>query len=437
MIELSPLLILLVLFGAILILVMAGMQIGFALMVIGVTSLIIFPHRPLFQPLAEVCWSQLNSFTLTAVPLFVFMGELITSGKIGEQLYRAAEKWLSHLPGGLANANIGACSVFAALSGSSIATAAAIGSVAIPAMESRGYNPRLIFGSVGAGGTLGILIPPSITMILYGYLGNVSIGKLFIGGVIPGMTLAAAFICYIVLWSLRSPSIAPRLAQRPSLWEMLSSLGNALPSIILILLVLGSIYLGVATPTEAAAVGAFGALMINFFQRQLSFRMLQKCLRSTVFTTAMIGLIMIGAMMVAFALHILRIPIALSEAITASGMNRYLALALVNLLLYVLGCFIDGISIILIMTPILIAMMKTRGFDLVWFGVIFTINIEVSLITPPVGMNLFVLKGIAPRADMSDIIMGTLPYVGILTLGIIALTVWPKIVTWLPNLVMP
>jgi C4-dicarboxylate transporter DctM subunit len=436
MIELSPLLILLVLFAAILILVMAGMQIGFALMVIGVTSLIIFPHRPLFQPLAEVCWSQLNSFTLTAVPLFVFMGELITSGKIGEQLYRAAEKWLSQLPGGLANANIGACSVFAALSGSSIATAAAIGSVAIPAMESRGYNPRLIFGSVGAGGTLGILIPPSITMILYGYLGNVSIGKLFIGGVIPGMMLAAAFICYIVLWSLRSPSIAPRLAQRPSLWEMLSSLGNALPSIILILLVLGSIYIGVATPTEAAAVGAFGALMINLFQRQLSFRMLQKCLKSTVYTTAMIGLIMIGAMMVAFALHFLRVPIVLSEAITASGLNRYVALALVNLLLYVLGCFIDGISIILIMTPILIAMMKTLGFDLVWFGVIFTINIEVSLLTPPVGMNLYVLKGIAPRADMSDIILGTLPYVGILTLGIIALTVWPQLVTWLPNLIM-
>jgi C4-dicarboxylate transporter DctM subunit len=436
MIELSPLLILLVLFAAILILVMAGMQIGFALMVIGVISLVIFPHRPLFQPLAEVCWSQLNSFTLTAVPLFVFMGELITSGKIGEQLYRAAEKWLSHLPGGLANANIGACSVFAALSGSSIATAAAIGSVAIPAMESRGYNPRLIFGSVGAGGTLGILIPPSITMILYGYLGNVSIGKLFIGGVIPGMMLAAAFICYIVLWSLRSPSIAPRLAQRPSLWEMLSSLGNALPSIILILLVLGSIYIGVATPTEAAAVGAFGALMINLFQRQLSFRMLQKCLKSTVYTTAMIGLIMIGAMMVAFALHFLRVPIVLSEAIEVSGLNRYVALALVNLLIYVLGCFIDGISIILIMTPILITMMTTLGFDLVWWGVIFTINIEVSLLTPPVGMNLFVLKGIAPRAAMSDIILGTLPYVGILTLGIIALTIWPQLALWLPNLIM-
>ena len=437
MIELSPFLTITILFAAILILVMAGMRIGFALITIGVPSLILLPPRPLLQPLAEVCWSQLNSFTLTALPLFIFMGELMTGGKISEQLYRAADKWLSRLPGGLANANIGACSVFAALSGSSIATAAAIGSVAIPAMESRGYNPRLIFGSVGAGGTLGILIPPSITMIIYGYLGSVSIGKLFIGGVVPGLLLAASFICYIMLWSWRSPSIAPKLAERPSWREMLYSLGDAFPSILLILVVLGSIYLGVATPTEAAAVGAFGALMINFFQRQLSFRMLQKCLKGTVCTTAMIGLIMIGAMMVAFALHILRIPISLSEGIVASGMNRYLALALVNLLLYVLGCFIDGISILIIMTPILIAMMKTLGFDLVWFGVIFTINIEVSLLTPPVGMNLFVLKGIAPHAEMSDIIMGALPYVGILTLGIIALTVWPQLATWLPNLVMP
>lgn len=435
MIELSPLLILLVLFAAILILVLAGMQIGFALMVIGVISLAIFPHKPLLQPLAEVCWSQLNSFTLTALPLFILMGELMTRGQISNQLYRAAEKWLSHLPGGLANANIGSCAVFAALSGSSIATAAAIGSVAIPAMESRGYNARLIFGSIGAGGTLGILIPPSITMIIYGYLGNVSIGKLFIGGVIPGILLATAFICYIMLWSWRSPSIAPRLV-RASWRDRLYALGNASPAIILIVLVLGSIYMGVATPTEAAAVGAFGALIINLFQRQLNWRMLQQCLKSTAYTTAMIGLIMAGAMMVAFALHFLRVPIVLSEAIVASGLNRYLALALINLLLYMLGCFIDGLSILIIMTPILIAMMTTLGFDLVWFGVIFTINIEVSLLTPPVGMNLFVLKGIAPHAEMSDIIMGALPYVGILTLGIVAFTIWPQLVTWLPNLIM-
>jgi len=436
MIELSPLLLLVVLFAAILILVMSGMEIGFALITIGVISLVLFPRNPLFQPIAEVCWSQLNSFTLTALPLFIFMGELMTRGKISEQLYRAADKWLSLLPGGLANANIGACSVFAALSGSSIATAAAIGTVAVPAMQSRGYAPRLIFGSLGAGGTLGILIPPSITMILFGFLGNVSIGKLFIGGVIPGVLLAAAFMCYIMLWSLRSPSIAPKLAERPTLRGMLSTLPGITPSAILIILVLGSIYMGVATPTEAAALGAFGALMINLFQRQLSWRMLQQTLSSTVYTTAMVGLIMIGAMMVAFALHFMRVPIVLSEAIVESGMNRYLALGLICLLIYVLGCFIDGISIIIIMTPILITIMETLGFDLVWFGVIFTINIEVSLITPPVGMNLFVLKGVAPSAQMSDIYMGTLPYVAILSLGIAALAIWPQLVTWLPAHVM-
>ena len=366
MIELSPLLLLVVLFAAILILVMSGMEIGFALITIGVISLVLFPRNPLFQPIAEVCWSQLNSFTLTALPLFIFMGELMTRGKISEQLYRAADKWLSLLPGGLANANIGACSVFAALSGSSIATAAAIGTVAVPAMQSRGYAPRLIFGSLGAGGTLGILIPPSITMILFGFLGNVSIGKLFIGGVIPGVLLAAAFMCYIMLWSLRSPSIAPKLAERPSLRGMLSTLPGITPSAILIILVLGSIYMGVATPTEAAALGAFGALMINLFQRQLSWRLLQQTLSSTVYTTAMVGLIMIGAMMVAFALHFMRVPIVLSEAIVESGMNRYLALVLICLLIYVLGCFIDGISIIIIMTPILITIW--RSLALIWSG---------------------------------------------------------------------
>ena len=437
MIELSPLATITILFVAILILVMGGMRIGFALMAIGVPSLLLLPPKPLLQPMAEVCWSQLNSFTLTALPLFIFMGELMTGGKISEQLYRFADRWLSRLPGGLANANIGACSIFAALSGSSIATAAAIGSVAIPAMQARGYDPRLIFGSVGAGGTLGILIPPSITMIVYGYLGNVSIGRLFIGGVIPGLMLAGSFIFYIMLWAWRSPSIAPKLAERPSWREMLYSLVDAGPSILLILVVLGSIYAGVATPTEAAAVGAFFATVITICQGQFKWSSFQRCLRSTVCTTAMIGLIMIGAMMVAFALHVLRVPIALSEAIVVSGMNRYVALAAICVLLFVLGCFIDGMSILIIMTPILVALMKTLNFDLVWFGVIFTINIEISLITPPVGMNLFVLKGTSPSAQMTDIIRGVMPYVAILALGIVVMTIWPQTVIWLPALVMP
>lgn len=436
MIEVNPLIMMVVIFGAILILVLGSMWIGFALMVIGVMSLIVLPFKPLFQPVAEVCWSQLNNFTLTALPLFIFMGELMTHGKISKQLYRAADKWLSHLPGGLANSNIVASSVFAALSGSSIATAAAIGSVAIPAMDSRGYHPRLTFGSLAAGGTLGILIPPSITMIIYGYLGNVSIGRLFIGGVIPGLMLAGSFIFYIMLISWRSPSIAPRPGQRPSWRERFYALGGALPALILILAVLGSIYLGVATPTEAAAVGAFGALIINIIQKQFRWRMLEQCLRTTALTTAMLGLIMIGAMMVAFALQILRIPITMSEAILAAGLNRYVALALICLLIYALGCFIDGISILIILTPILVHVMTALGFDLVWFGIIFTINIEVSLITPPVGMNLFVLKGIAPRAEMSDIVMGTLPYVGILTMALIVFTIWPNLVMWLPSLIM-
>ena len=436
MIQLSPLLILFVVFAAILVLVLAGLRIGFALIVVGVISLVVFPFKPLLQPIAETGWTVLNSFVLTAVPLFIFMGQILSRGRLSEQLYRATEQWLCRLPGGLANVNIGSCAIFAALSGSSLATCAGIGSVAIPAMDSRGYHPRLTLGSLGAGGTLGILIPPSIPMILYGYIANVSIGRLFMGGVLPGIILSLAFICFIFIWSVRVPSIAPRLDKAPSWRERLYSLRDAIPPVILIFLVLGSIYIGVATPTEAAALGAFGALVITIIQRQFSWLMLKDSLKETALTTGMIGLIMEGAMIVAWAFHMLRVPITLSETIAGSGLNRYIAFALIVLLLYALGCFIDGISILLIMTPILAPIMTTLGFDLVWFGIVFVLTIEISLITPPVGMNLFIIKGVAPHAKMEDIIMGILPYVGILTLGIIALTIWPKLALWLPNLMM-
>lgn len=436
MIELSPPALLLAVFAVVLTAVMAGMRIGFALMLVGVLSLALFPSRPLLQPMAGTGWNVLNSFVLTAVPLFVFMGHVLARGRISEELYHATEKWLSRLPGGLANVNIGSSAIFAALSGSSLATTAGIGSIAVPAMTLRGYHPRLIYGSLGAGGTLGILIPPSIPMILYGYMANVSIGSLFLAGVVPGALAALAFVLFIVLWALKSPSIVPRMEGRPSWKERLVALRHALPVLLLVVLVLGSIYAGVATPTEAAALGAFGAILITVAKGHFGWRMLVDSLRETVVTMAMIGLIMHGAMMIAWALHMLQVPSELAETIAASGLNRYAVLGLILALLYVLGCFIDGMSILLILTPILVPIMSALEFDLIWFGVIFVVAIEVSLITPPVGMNLFILKGIAPDARMEDIIMGALPYVGILTVGIAVLAVWPELVTWLPNAMM-
>jgi tripartite ATP-independent transporter DctM subunit len=435
-IEISPLLILVIVFAAVLFLVLAGLRIGFALVVVGVISLVVFPFKPLLQPIAETGWTVLNSFVLTAVPLFIFMGQILSRGHISEQLYRATEQWLSRLPGGLAHVNIASCAIFAALSGSSLATCAGIGAVAIPAMDSRGYNRRLTLGSLGAGGTLGILIPPSVPMILYGYIANVSIGRLFMGGVVPGIILSLAFMAFIFAWSLRAPSIAPRLDHSPSWSERVHSLWGAVPPVILILLVLGSIYIGVATPTEAAALGAVGAVVVTIFQGNFTWRMLKGSLKETALTTGMIGLIMEGAMIIAWAFHILRVPITLSETIAGSGLNRYVAFALIILLLYALGCFIDGISILLIMTPILAPIMTALGFDLVWFGIVFVLTIEISLITPPVGMNLFILKGVSPQAKMEDIILGIVPYVGILTLGIIVLTIWPALALWFPNLMM-
>jgi tripartite ATP-independent transporter DctM subunit len=433
MIELSPLALLFVVFAAILLLVMAGMRIGFALMTIGVVSLIVFPSRPMFLPMAENGWNVLNSFVLTAVPLFIFMGHILARGRVSERLYGATEKWLSGMPGGLANVNIASSAVFAALSGSSLATTAGIGSIAVPAMRERGYNPRLIYGSLGAGGTLGILIPPSIPMILYGFIANVSIGDLFLAGVVPGILMALAFMAFITAWTLKDPTLVPVAATRPTWPERLQALRDAVPIVLLILLVLGSIYAGVATPTEAAALGAIGAIVITVAQRQFGWRMLRDSLYDTAVTMGMIGLIMQGAMLIAWCFHMLQVPNHLTEAIAAAGLNRYVVLALIVLLLYVLGCFIDGMSILLILTPVLAPVMTSLGFDLVWFGIILVIAIEVSLITPPVGMNLFILKGIAPDANMNDIIMGALPYVVILTLGIVVLTVWPDLAVWLPN----
>ncbi len=434
MIELSPGATLLVVFAAVLMTVMAGMRIGFSLMLIGVISLVVFPSRPLFLPMAETGWNVLNSFVLTAVPLFIFMGHILARGRISEELYGATEKWLSGLPGGLANVNIVSSAIFAALSGSSLATTAGIGSIAIPAMNERGYNPRLTYGSLGAGGTLGILIPPSIPMILYGFIANVSIGSLFLAGVVPGILMALAFMAFITGWTLKSPSIVPALDHAPSWTERLLVLRDAAPALMLVILVLGSIYAGIATPTEAAALGAFGALLITIFKRRFSWRGFKDNLRDTALTMGMIGLIMQGAMMIAWTFHVLQVPNQLTETIAASGLNRYVVLGVIVLLLYVLGCFIDGISILLILTPVLVPVMAAFGFDLVWFGIILVVSIEVSLLTPPVGMNLFILKGIAPDASMEDIIMGALPYVVILTLGIVVLTIWPSLALWLPEL---
>lgn len=434
MIELSPGAVLLAVFAAVLVTVIAGMRIGFSLLLIGVISLVVFPARPLFLPMAETGWDVLNSFVLTAVPLFIFMGHILARGQVSEELYHAAEKWMSGLPGGLANVNIASSAIFAALSGSSLATTAGIGSIAIPAMKSRGYHPRLIYGSLGAGGTLGILIPPSIPLILYGFVANVSIGSLFLAGVVPGLMMALGFVLFITGWSFKSPAIVPRLGQSPSWTERLTGSRGAAPALVLVALVLGSIYAGVATPTEAAALGAFGALLITIFKRQFSWRALQDNLLDTALTMGMIGLIMQGAMMVAWAFNMLQVPSHITEMIAVSGLNRYIVLGLIVLLLYALGCFIDGISILLILTPILAPVMSALGFDLVWFGVILVVSIEVSLLTPPVGMNLFILKGIAPDASMQDIVMGALPYVVILTLGLVALTIWPQLVLWLPDL---
>ena len=433
MIELNVVWVLVIMFAGILVLIMLGTRIAFVLMIVAILSLIFFPSRLVLRPLAQAPWEWTNSFTLTCIPLFILMGELLVRGGVSEALYSTVEKWLRFLPGGLAHVNIGSCAIFAALSGSSLATAAAIGAISAPAMEARGYSTKLTFGSLAGGATLGILIPPSINMILYGALTDVSIGHLFIAGVIPGIILALSFMLYIGIWSWRMPSIAPRLPERVSWRSKFASLPRIIPAVILVMLVMGSIYMGVTTPTEAAAVGASGALLITIAQRNFSWRMLNHVLKETAYVAGMLFLVLIGAGILNYTLHFLQIPTTLTDMLVASGWNRYMVLAAFVLMYYVMGCFTEGISILVITTPVIFPIMMGLGFDPLWLGIVMVINCEVALITPPVGMNLYVLKGVSPKTKIEDIILGALPYVGVLTLLLVILTVWPQLATWLPS----
>lgn len=329
---------------------------------------------------------------------------------------------------------IASCAVFAAVSGSSVATAAAMGSVAIPSMKQRKYDPALMYGAVAAGGTLGILIPPSVVMILYGSLSGVSIAKCFFGGIIPGIILAILFMIYIFFKVRMSPSLAPAFAETVSWKERFAALGGVGPVLLLVVIILGGIYLGLMTPTEAAAIGCVACFIIIIARRRMSWSLLTGALKGTLFISSMVFMIIAGAAVVSYVVQYLRIPILLIEWINGLALSRYWVLAGVCFIYYVMGCLIDSICIVIITVPIVYPAMMAIGFDPIWFGIILVINIEVALITPPVGMNLYVLKGIDSESTFAQIIAGSAPYVAIMTLMIIILTIFPKLATWLPSL---
>ncbi len=422
-----------IIFTALLLLLLVlGLPVAFSLGMAGVAGMLLFMGGDgALAQLPIIGYKSLDDFVLTAVPLYILMSQILLTGKVGNDLFELANKWLRHLPGGLGIATVMACAVFAAITGSSVACAVTIGAIAIPEMLSRGYDRSLVLGAVAAGGTLGILIPPSIPMILYGAITDESIGKLFMSGVVPGAILTILFIMVVVYRSRNLP------LEAPASWdERLSALKKSFWGLMLPVIVVGGIYSGIFTPTEAAGIGTVYSLIITFLiYRTLSLKDMPEILEDTIKTTCMIFAIMIGASLFGFVLTILDAPQALTNFVVDMQTNRWVIFVAINILLLFLGCILESVSIIFITLPILFPLIVKLGFDPIWFNVVMLINLELALITPPVGMNLFVLQGISPDSKMTQIIKGVIPFGVIMALEILLLCFFPQIATWLPTIV--
>ena len=422
-----------IIFTALLLLLLVlGLPVAFSLGMAGVAGMLLFMGGDgALAQLPIIGYKSLDDFVLTAVPLYILMSQILLTGKVGNDLFELANKWLRHLPGGLGIATVMACAVFAAITGSSVACAVTIGAIAIPEMLSRGDDRSLVLGAVAAGGTLGILIPPSIPMILYGAITDESIGKLFMSGVVPGAILTILFIMVVVYRSRNLP------LEAPASWdERLSALKKSFWGLMLPVIVVGGIYSGVFTPTEAAGIGTVYSLIITFLiYRTLSLKDMTEILEDTIKTACMIFAIMIGASLFGFVLTILDAPQALTNFVVDMQTNRWVIFVAINILLLFLGCILESVSIIFITLPILFPLIVKLGFDPIWFNVVMLINLELALITPPVGMNLFVLQGISPDSKMTQIIKGVIPFGVIMALEILLLCFFPQIATWLPTIV--
>jgi tripartite ATP-independent transporter DctM subunit len=428
--QLASLMLVVILFG----LLLAGVWIAIALGMVGILGMAVIDPTSI-KGVGLITWDTLDSFVLTAVPLFLFMGSIILHSGISERFYKGLSKWLDYVPGSLAHSNVIACSIFAAISGSSVATAAAIGAIAIPEMESRGYDRPLTYGSLAAGGTLGILIPPSIAFILYGAIIGESVGRLFIAGIIPGVLLSGLFLLYVGLRTVLDPRLVPRGEHRATWRERLHGLADVLPIFLLMFLVLGGIYMGLATPTEAAALGVVGALLIALMTGRLRWKVLKLSVNDAIKANSMILFIVVGAQIMSYSLVTAGIPRAIIALITGLQVTPAVIFAFICLMYLVLGCFMDALSLMLLTLPVVYPVMMALGYDPVWFGVVLVILLEVGLITPPVGMNLFVIQGLTDK-PLSLVAWGSLPYVIMMLVMVVLLALYPGLAIWLPSKMM-
>ena len=411
-----------------------GSGIWVALSMIGVSAIgmMLFTSRPVGDAMATTIWGTSSSWTLTALPLFVWMGEILSRTKLSENLFRGLSPWMQKLPGGLIHVNVVGCALFAAISGSSAATVATVGKMSIPELRKRNYPEKILLGSLAGSGTLGLLIPPSIILIIYGVAVQESIAKLFIAGIIPGIMIALIFMSYVIIWSLINKKEMPKILEEYSLIEKIKRSRQLLPVIILILAVIGSIYTGVATATEAASLGVVGALVLSYFQKSLNFDTFKSSLLGATKTSCMIAFILAGSTFLSLAMGFTGLPRNLAIWIQNMDLSPYVLIFVLMIFYIILGMFLDGISAVVLTMAIIEPMIRQAGFDMIWFGIFLVIVVEMAQITPPVGFNLFVLQGMANK-DMGFIAKSAFPLFMLMIFAVILVVIFPELALWMPE----
>lgn len=411
----------------------SGIWVAFSLMAVGMFGMALFSEAPLGEVMATTIWGASNSWALAALPLFIWMGEILFRSRLSEDMFTGLSPWLTRLPGRLLHVNIIGCGVFAAVSGSSAATAATIGKMTIPELARRGYPERMLVGTLAGSATLGLLIPPSIILIVYGVATEQSIARLFIGGVLPGCMLVALFSGYVIVWSLLHPKAIPPGGAVLPLRQRLSRSKRLIPVVLLIVGVIGSIYSGIASPTDAAAVGVVLALFLSWYIGSLTKESFLQGLMGATKTSCMIAFILAGAAFLTVAMGFTGIPKLLATWIGALQLSPYVLLLALTFFFIVMGCFLDGISVVVLTASVIMPMVEQAGIDPLWFGIFLVIVVEMAQITPPVGFNLFVIQGLT-GIDILRVAYAAIPFFLLLVIGLAVIVVFPEIVTVLPNM---
>ncbi|MBU2485413.1 MAG: TRAP transporter large permease subunit [Alphaproteobacteria bacterium] len=413
---------------------LAGIEIGIAMSLVGILGISFVSGSQLWPTFGDIIWNTTNTFTLVSIPLFVLMGEIILRSGLSKRFYQGISHLLAPFPGGLAHSNIMGCAVFSALAGSSMATAMTVGTVAVPEMRKRGYSDTLTLGTLTGGGCLGILIPPSIPIIVYASIVQESVVDLFIAGIVPGLLLAFLFMIYVAFVSLLRPEMAPRPPERPSMAVIIGGLGDTIPVGLLILAIVGGMYFGVVTPTEAAAFGCLLATLVALIYRDLTLASFRAALRNSVLTSCVVLFITISAQILSFAITTSGIGRGIADVLAHAGVGPLMFFCLLFLLYLIIGMFLDGLSIMLLTVPILFPSMIAAGFDGIWIGIVLVVFIELGALTPPMGLNLFAIKSIVPETSLGQIGMASLPFALIIAGFGFLLYAFPEIVLFLPDL---